>query len=149
MNGLSALAFIFLISSCALKKNNMANTTGQTPSIQSEISSENKSQVIQVVDAKEFNKLLASNHVQLIDVRTPAEYQEGHIENAVNMNVNQEDFNANLSKLDKTKPVLVYCKSGKRSANAAEIMKKAGFTKIMDFEGGILAWEEAKLPIKK
>src|SRR5690606_4808149 len=101
------------------------------------------------VKADQFNELSKQNNVQLVDVRTKEEYDTGHIKDALNINVQDSSFLSQIDKLDKNKPILVYCRSGKRSNDATEIMKKAGFTRIVKLEGGILSWEEAALPINK
>lgn len=101
------------------------------------------------VKADQFNELSKQNNVQLVDVRTKEEYDTGHIKDALNINVQDSSFLSQIDKLDKNKPILVYCRSGKRSNDATEIMKKAGFTRIVNLEGGILSWEEAALPINK
>ncbi len=79
--------------------------------------------------------------MQLIDVRTPGEFAEGHLENAVNINVNSNDFAAQVEKLDKEQPVYIYCKSGGRSGNAGKQLEAMGFKTIYDLKGGILSWD--------
>jgi phage shock protein E len=86
---------------------------------------------------------------QIIDVRTPKEFQAGHIADAVNMHIYDKDFSQKLDKLDKKKPVYVYCKVGGRSAEAVETMKGKGFTTIIELDGGIDAWTSAGKPVKK
>ncbi|MFC4221445.1 rhodanese-like domain-containing protein [Flagellimonas marina] len=78
--------------------------------------------------------------VQLVDVRTPMEYKQGHIDDAVNFNVNDEGFVKQIETLDKTKPVYLYCKMGGRSNRAAELLKSKGFTQIYDYTGGYSDW---------
>jgi rhodanese-related sulfurtransferase len=82
-------------------------------------------------------------------VRTPEEYQEGHLKNALNYNINGSDFDNQLSNLDKTKPVMVYCLGGGRSAEAAEIMEKKGFVEVYNMQGGIMKWNAANKPTDK
>ncbi|MEO0060031.1 MAG: hypothetical protein RLZZ312_1678 [Bacteroidota bacterium] len=77
---------------------------------------------------------------QLIDVRTPKEFEPQHIDNAININWNDAAFTENIAKLDKTKPVYIYCLAGSRSLQAANKMAELGFTKIINLEGGILKW---------
>lgn len=97
--------------------------------------------------ATEFKQKIDSlNDEILLDVRTPEEYSEGHIANSVNIDWNGDSFDADVAKLDKTKPVFVYCRSGKRSASAATNMRKNGFTKVYELKGGMSAWEDANLP---
>ena len=81
--------------------------------------------------------------VQLLDVRTPEEYQSGHIAGATNLNFYDDNFAQQIRKLDKTKPVMVYCAKGGRSASAAEQLSQNGFPQVYDLEGGITAWKEA------
>ena len=81
-----------------------------------------------------------NNSVQLIDVRTPKEFADGHIPNAINIDFLSDDFSSKIGKLKKDKPVYVYCRSGKRSSESVIVFEKAGFTKIYDLEGGILNW---------
>lgn len=82
----------------------------------------------------------------VIDVRTPQEYKGGHIENAKNINWNGNDFAEQVSKLDKDKPVMVYCMAGGRSAAAANELKKIGFKNVIDLEGGMTNWRANGLP---
>ncbi|MEO8147601.1 MAG: thioredoxin domain-containing protein [Bacteroidia bacterium] len=99
------------------------------------------------LSANDFQtKLAASIDGQLLDVRTPQEYGDGHLKNAKNINFNDDAFATKVEKLDKSKPVFVYCLSGKRSADAAEQMRKSGFKQVYELEGGILAWRAASLP---
>ena len=83
----------------------------------------------------------------VLDVRTPAEYKEGHIDRSTNIDFSAADFADKISKLDKTKTYLVYCRSGHRSANAAALMKSANFTKIFNMLGGIVKWQSENRPV--
>ena len=87
--------------------------------------------------------------IQVIDVRTPAEFNSGHIEHAKNININDAQFEAQIAALDKSKPVLVYCAVGGRSARAANLIKSQGFPAVYDLDGGIGAWNKEGLPIVK
>ena len=94
-----------------------------------------------------FSKYITNDSVQLVDVRTPEEYAEGHISGAKNINVFDSDFVDEAEKtLDKSKPVAVYCRSGKRSADAARELSDIGFN-VANLEGGILVWKEEHKPI--
>lgn len=94
-----------------------------------------------VVNNNDFAKILSdTSSIPLIDVRTPAEYSGGHIPNAINIDISGSDFDSRVSELDKNEPVAVYCRSGKRSNNAAQRMVKLGFVKIYDLQGGIVSW---------
>ena len=104
---------------------------------------------VQVVDIATYEKQLKQPEVQLIDVRTPEEFSQGHLENAKNINIMAEDFDAQVASLDKSKPVMVYCKSGGRSARASERLKELGFTTITDLEAGITNWNSENKPTVK
>lgn len=108
-------------------------------------------QVIQTIDAKTFSeKLKATENPQLIDVRTPDEFKADKIGKARNINWNGEYFASQAEKLDKSKPVFVYCKVGGRSAEAANKLAELGFTEIYNLDGGIMKWNAAGLtPPKK
>lgn len=107
-----------------------------------------KTDGVTVLNSEKFEQQLNSGNVQLVDVRTPEEFAEGHLPNAVNININGENFDAETAKLDKEKPVMVYCKSGGRSAKAASNLKEKGFKNITDLDGGITSWKEASKPIE-
>lgn len=96
-----------------------------------------------------FEAKMKATKGQVVDVRTPKEFKAGHIEGAMNMHVYDKDFSQRLDKLDKKKPVYVYCKVGGRSAEAVEIMKEKGFTTVIELEGGMDAWTAARKPVKK
>ena len=100
-----------------------------------------KTEGIEVVNVVSFEKLAQNENMQLIDVRTPEEFAEGHLKNATNICVTCDAFEKEIVALDKTKPVLVYCKMGGRSAKAAAKLKEFGFKSITDLDGGITAWE--------
>lgn len=98
---------------------------------------------------KIFSEKISNDTVQLVDVRTPEEYKESHIPSATNINYSSKNFNNSFSVLDKTKPVFIYCRSGKRSNKSAAKLKKAGFTTIYELEGGILNWTRQGLEVNK
>lgn len=81
----------------------------------------------------------------ILDVRTPAEFAKGHLQNAKNINWNGNDFAAQIASFDKSKPVLIYCLSGARSAAAAQQMRADGF-EVYEMEGGIMKWRGSNLP---
>ena len=119
-------------------------------SCQSQTKGNSSKQINTTIPVDEFDKKLSgTKDVQLVDVRTPEEYQEGHLKNALNYNINGSDFDNQLSKLDKTKPVMVYCLGGGRSAEAAEIMEKKGFIEVYNMQGGIMKWNAANKPTDK
>ena len=105
---------------------------------------------IKVVSAEEMQSILAQEDVQLVDVRTSNEYDKSHIVSAQNIDFKSPTFDEDVEQLDKNKPVILYCKSGGRSAKCAKKLKDAGFKKIYDLEGGISKWQYSdKLEISK
>ncbi len=95
---------------------------------------------VEVLEKPQYLTLVERGY-QVIDVRTPEEFEAGHIEGALNINVKAAEFVDEIQKLSKTDTLLVYCRSGRRSAYAAQVMVSFGFRKIYDLEGGFLNWE--------
>lgn len=128
MNKLVILTIGMLaISSCSEAQRTVTKTeTTQTTS--------------KVLNAHEFKTMMAEKDVQLIDVRTPGEYSGGRIGNAKNIDFYDDEFKAKMAKLDKSKPLLIYCASGGRSGNAAKMLETMGFTEVYDLRGGYNAW---------
>ena len=87
--------------------------------------------------------------IQIVDVRTPAEWKEGIVSGAHKINYYDTDFATKVKQLDMDKPVYVYCKMGGRSSKAAQQMKSLGFKVIYNVDGGIMAWEDAGYPTVK
>lgn len=110
----------------------------------------NYAQQVTILNVNDFEKkILSEKNIQLIDVRTPEEFQQGHIKNAQNINIYDPDFEKEIQKFDKSKPVYVYCRSGNRSHSAAQVLAKNGFKTIYDLQGGIGAWQYTNKPIMK
>lgn len=108
-------------------------------------------QDIKSVDADEFEKTISRDGVQLLDVRTEAEFSEGHIasDKVKNIDYRQPDFIEQADgELDKGRPVAVYCRSGRRSLDAAKMLAKRGF-EVINLKGGILEWQEKGKPIRR
>jgi rhodanese-related sulfurtransferase len=109
-----------------------------------------QAQSVKKLDPQNFDKKLKeSKEAILIDVRTPGEFAQGHLVNALSIDIYANDFKSRVAKLDKTKPVFVYCKAGSRSGSAVDIMEDMGFKEIYDLSGGIISWQEANKPIVK
>ncbi|GMQ24682.1 rhodanese-like domain-containing protein [Algoriphagus sp. oki45] len=104
---------------------------------------------IQVISIEKFEKMSAKKKARIVDVRTPEEVSEGHLEGALNINFLGETFAEEIDKLDKKKTYLLYCRSGSRTRKAADLMQNAGFKHVYMLEGGITAWKEAGKPIEK
>lgn len=89
-----------------------------------------------------FEAYLSANKPQLLDVRTAAEYQTGHLKNALQADwLNKEQFADRVKYLDKEKPLLVYCASGARSAQAARWLIENGFVNVQNMKGGLTSWK--------
>ena len=109
-----------------------------------------QAQTVNKLDTQNFDKKLKeAKDPVLIDVRTPGEYAQGHLANAISMDIYSNDFKSRASKLDKSKPVFVYCKAGSRSDSAADVLSDLGFKEIYDLNGGIISWQKANKPIEK
>ena len=101
------------------------------------------------VDVQEFDRLRSGKDVVILDVRTPAEFAEGTIEGAVLLDYRAQDFADRVVKMDKSKLYLVHCAAGGRSARACAKMESLGFTNLVNLEGGMGAWQDAKKPVTK
>lgn len=101
------------------------------------------------ISVEEMQSLLKTENIQLVDVRTPAEYHSGFIEKAENIDYFSTNFDSQITKLDKGKPIIIYCKSGNRSTKSAEKFLEAGFLKIYNLEGGIKQWQRKGLKVIK
>jgi len=130
-SALIILAFTISISSSCQQANN--NTLNKQESTE---------QISATIPTAEFSdKLNSPNGVVLLDVRTPEEFAQGHLKNAVNIDFNSEGFTSDLSKLDKSKTTMIYCLSGGRSGKALNQMKSDGFKEVYNMQGGILKWK--------
>lgn len=104
---------------------------------------EKKSNSFESIAPKEFaEKIKTTKNPQILDVRTPDEFESEHIDNAKNVNWNSEDFASKAASYNKSKPIFVYCLSGGRSNKAAEKLTELGFTTVYELEGGIMNWNE-------
>ena len=100
------------------------------------------------VDANGAAMFLAENADAIVlDVRTPKEFAEGHIEGAVNVNFFDKDFAEQLTRLDTSKTYLLHCRSGGRSTKSLPILERVGFTNVVHLDGGFKAWNSAGLPV--
>ena len=99
----------------------------------------------------EFAALIAQKGVVVLDVRTTEEFAEGHIAGAVNIDANAADFEKKVAelRLKKGTPLAVYCRSGRRSANACGILAKAGYKNVSNLSTGIVSWTEEGKPTVK
>jgi L-ascorbate metabolism protein UlaG (beta-lactamase superfamily)/rhodanese-related sulfurtransferase len=98
-------------------------------------------------DVRAFSELMETSNVVVLDVRTADEFAEGHIEGAINIDQGKDDFMQKAkSALTTDKTIAVYCRSGRRSANAAGRLSAEGY-KCVNLKGGITAWKDAKMPV--
>jgi len=101
------------------------------------------------VGVEEFERLWKDKKGMVLDVRTPKEFEAGHIPGAVNIDVNSPEFDKKVAELDKDKLYLVHCASGVRSVRACEKMNRLDFKQLINLQGGIKAWEKAGKPVEK
>jgi rhodanese-related sulfurtransferase len=141
----SAIAIVILVAllapACQQESSPTPTTPLHTP----------PSQTIEDIAIGQAYALIQDNHgnpdFAIIDVRTPEEYANGYIGTAVNSDYYSATFTDELNRLDKDKTYLIYCRSGRRSASALDIMRELGFGEVYNMLGGILQWEAEGLPI--
>lgn len=120
---------------------------GLTVLINSCTNGQSQSNSVKNLSAADFaGKLKDLSNAQLIDVRTPDEYSKGHLSNSVNIDWRGNDFEKQITGLEKAKPIFVYCLSGGRSTAAANKLQEMGFKEIYQLDGGIMKWRAANLP---
>ena len=125
-----ALVAVFAVAACDDSGNSSSGTPGAY-----------------TVNAEEAVELIESGEYTIIDVRSPAEYDEAHLVGAINIDVNGADFSDQIADLDPAEPYLVYCRSGNRSAQAASQMEDAGIEEIAD-AGGLADLAAAGAPVE-
>jgi rhodanese-related sulfurtransferase len=99
--------------------------------------------------AEMIEQMSSDAPIVILDVRTKGEFDSGHLNDALNLDVKSASFKEKISKLDKDKTYLVYCRSGKRSKRAQNIMKELHFKKAINMLGGFIAWQKAGQPFSK
>ncbi|MCO4814292.1 MAG: rhodanese-like domain-containing protein [Flavobacteriales bacterium] len=125
------IVFLFMIATVLI----ISCSEAQNKNEKSELIS-----VVEVIDAKTFNKKLENPSVQIVDVRTPDEFAAGSIAGAINIDYYASDFSEKISELNKQTETLIYCHSGGRSGKASKILKELGFTEVYDLKGGFSNW---------
>ena len=103
--------------------------------------------VVTTIGAGELAQVVADPEIVVLDVRTPVEYADGHVEGAVNVDVSSPTFTDEIASLDKYATYVVYCRSGNRSADAAGQMAEAGFTAVYDVDAGLATLSSAGVPL--
>lgn len=101
------------------------------------------SSAVSTVNAQDFATTISDSNVVILDVRTPSEFAEGHIDGAINIDVESGTFESAIAGLDKNATYAVYCRSGRRSAIATDAMASLGFAKLYNLDGGTGAWMSA------
>lgn len=101
------------------------------------------------VDAGQARKLLAGQPVVVLDIRTPDEFESGHLSGATNINYMARDFESLVAKLDRSQTYLVHCATGRRSSRSLATFEKLKFQNVYHLEGGIVAWEKQGLPVTR
>ncbi len=102
----------------------------------------------QDVTVEEFEKAMATGQVQVLDVRTPQEIKEGKIKGAAEADWRNENaFQQEILKLDRNKPVYIYCRSGGRSSSAAAWLSNEGFKEVFNVTGGLTEWKAKGKPV--
>lgn len=138
------LSRVVIILSLILIASSLYGCTNQT---------ESPDQNLRDIGAQESFELIQRNQGNtdfiIIDLRTPQELSEGHIENAVNIDFYSETFKEDLDKLDKNRAYFIYCRSGNRSGRAMPIMKELGFKEVYNLSVGIKGWVAEGLPVVK
>ena len=131
---------VLLTSGCIQTKTNTAK-------------SETQIQIIKNITPEGAYILIKENkdnpNFTILDVRTPEEFLGEYMENAVNLDYYSDTFRNDLDKLDKNKTYLIYCRSGRRSENALNIMKELDFREVYNMLGGIIKWKSEGLPTTK
>lgn len=134
------------ITFIALSMGIISCTNGQDKKVQTTATTS----IFEKLDGQSFYQdITTKEDIQLVDVRTPGEFNQGHIAGALNYTINGKEFDEQIASLDPNKPVYVYCAVGGRSSRAANYLQSKGFTAIYDLKGGMGAWGQLSLPIEK
>lgn len=136
---LAALLAALALGACAATAE-----TGQNAGMSSNSDAEASAEVIAVSPA-ELEDQIANGRIRLIDVRTPEEFAQGHLEGATNIPL--DSFDPAMIENENGKETVLYCRSGRRSGIAAELLSKHLGQPVRHLSGGILAWDEAQLPM--
>ena len=137
IRGMKAIRLVVLISFL------LATITACSASTQATTSDSGPARV----GVAQFATILKEPGVEIIDVRTPEEFADGHIAGAVNIPVQQADFATRIAALDPNATYAVYCRSGNRSQPAVAAMEEAGITNIYELDSGTKGWTAAGQPL--
>ena len=139
-----------ILASCTSGTEHETNHFSNSKKAETSTQETGKHQGFKRVNAKEAHQLLTQMpDAVVLDVRTPQEFGEGHLQEATNIDFRNSAFEEHIDQLDKDKTYFVHCKSGARSSQAFEMMQENGFKNVYHIDGGILAWEAAGFKTNK
>jgi rhodanese-related sulfurtransferase len=144
---------MFNLTKCKVKKFLLLGLLIITVNLQAEKPlkdiNQNSGEIINI-DEKEAHQLIMTGQVIPVDVRTPEEYDKGYIKYSVNIDYKGDDFVRKMDYLRKDKPILLYCRSGRRSLEAAKILTDLGYDRMYNLRGGIISWnDQVNMILKK
>jgi rhodanese-related sulfurtransferase len=145
--GAAVLVAALSLTGCSSSDQTAQGTAGTSAAAAQAPGAASASDPFKRLDVAAFKEVVATPGVAIIDVRTPAEYDSGHLAGAVNIDVEAADFATKVADLDPTVTYAVYCRSGNRSQTASLLMAQAGIADINELEGGINAWIAAGNPV--
>lgn len=137
-----------LLAGLALVVGGCGGSTTATPA-EAGTEAEAGATAVTLLAPDEAQELVAGDDVRVLDVRTPEEFAEGHVEGATLIDFYEPDFAERIAALDRDATYVVYCRSGNRSGQATALMAEQGFSAVHDVDGGVLAWEAAGLPLAR
>lgn len=140
--GAAGLAVGLALSGCSSQADDSGTSGSDSVAVESPAPGE-----VSLLSAEQFDAASSQEGVVLLDVRTPEEFAEGHIEGATNIDFYSPTFGNDILALDAGQEYAVYCRSGNRSATTTAFMSENGFDSIYELQGGIVAWESAGLPV--
>jgi phage shock protein E len=147
----AALALVTLLGACGSSGSQASTTSSPGPSAPGSSAQQAAATpatgAARSLDVAAFEALVASGAGVLLDVRTPQEYASGHLKGAKLVDASAPDFDTRIAALDKTASYALYCHSGNRSARAMQRMAAAGFSRVVDLDGGIAAWVASGRPV--
>jgi phage shock protein E len=147
------VVFISVLTSITLLVGCASEDTDPEPKMMTVSEAAVQAPIVTNLSAQEAYALIQEKsddpNFKILDVRTPDEYNSGHIESAINIDFNSDTFKDILSKLDKSGEFLVYCRSGSRSSGAVKAMEDMKFTTIYHLSGGIIEWSAEALPFDR
>lgn len=138
---IAAIAGLTALSACS---------KADTAEVKSVVAAQAQDMKISHVNATQASQLMTERpKLVVLDVRTPGEFAQGHIDGAINIDFKDADFATNLARLDGGQDYLIHCRSGGRSTKSLAVFKRVGFSHIIHMDGGMIGWNKAKLPTVK